>query len=212
MMFVVQSLMNKPRAGLVFSDQNPSQRTRWVEEMRVKLPGIRVMESVNGFDQRETEAEMRSLGLRYQELSFKNYGVLACWITKYKGFLWQASNKIDEICWLEDDVDVGHDWDSGISFVDFVTQEADRHPRDRLIRMGQWGECYVTRLEAAERVSAKMLSEGISANVDNQLRECGEIFVPGCPYRLRCPSNFGDTLRCAPIDEERLRDAAPTQS
>ena len=200
--------MNKPRAGFVFSDQSPSQRTRWVEEMRGKLPGIEVMESVNGFIQHETETEMRGLGLRYRGLSFKNYGVLACWITKYKGFLWQASNKIDEICWLEDDVDVGYAWDSGRFFSDFVVQESAKHPRDRLIRMGQWGECYVTRLEAAERVSAKMFSDGISANVDDQLRECGEVFVPGCPYRLKCATNFGDTLRCAPINEERLRDAS----
>lgn len=196
----MQSLLEKSRSG---------DRVKWVEEMRQQIPEIEVLPSVCGFDQDEVLGELRNAGLAYHGLAFKNYGVLACWLTKFKGFQMQVDQQIPAACWLEDDLLLGHTFETGEFAKDFILRTSkDIDPTCNILRYGGWGECYVTFLDGAKRLVEKLRTDGIRGNVDNQLNWCGEKHIPGFSYRLKCWSNWGDTLKGKEIEESLRADFA----
>ena len=67
-----------------------------------------------------------------------------------------------------------------------------------MIRLGKWGEGYITSLEGAKRIVNKIKKYGIFGNIDNQLRNiCGkEICVRrDTPWKVVISSNDGDCLK-----------------
>ena len=187
-----------------FFVQTLGKRQEWVEDIRRQIPELEIMQSVNGLDHEEAERELLGLGLEYHNLGFPNYGVLGCWLTKFKGFEMQARDGIPAACWLEDDLLLGFSFE-GLTFRQFVEEEAGKPGKYDILRLGGWGECYVTHLDGATRLVERLRKDGIRCNVDNQLKACNE-HCPGiAPYRPRCGTNCGDTLKGRGIDQERLR-------
>lgn len=162
------------------------------------LPQLELIKSVNGYNIRETLLELRQTKLKFITLDnlFQNFGTLACFITKYNCFLYQIDKKIPFMCSIEDDMLLVP------GFEEFVQKQAKMlrtASRVNMIRLGDWGEGYITSLVGAKKIVELIKSTGIIRNIDNQLRkDCGEEIYQPCPYWKRTKlSEQGDIARTA---------------
>ena len=59
-----------------------------------------------------------------------------------------------------------------------------------MIRLGTWGEGYVTSLKGAQIIQQKILEHGIKRNIDKEFEKYSR-FVPNVPWKLMVESNEG---------------------
>ena len=107
---------------------------------------------------------------------------------------YQINNNIQYLCFIEDDLIIEE------SFPKFVEDKIhffhDNHSL-KMIRLGAWGEGYITSLKGAERILEHIYKLGINENIDNQLRNsCGhEMPVEGTPWKVMVTSNNGEASK-----------------
>lgn len=180
MKFIVQHLLNL----------KSEQRSLWVEEMKRYIPDIEIFPSVNGFDEAETQKELANTGVPFIHLQHHNYGSLACWVTKYKCLQKQVDQQIPEMCMIEDDVELDETF---VCSVNALKKRFLEDPDLNMIRLARWGEGYITTLESAKRILALLKEEGVTGNIDNQLRgNCGKEVVIPIIHNVRVAANCGD--------------------
>jgi hypothetical protein len=197
-MFYILSLMKEDRKSFVYRNLTLFDQ-------------FDIFQSVNGYNSESTIQELKASGLKFMSLHDMNssrYGVLANFLTKYKMLQYQVEHKIPFACFIEDDLVLKKD------FVDKVYDKclhlftADKTLN--IIRLGPWGEAYVTSLESAKRILDLIQRKGIIDNIDNQLRlHCGKeknlskIFYEKS-YSLRSKTNEGDCLSTDYIDFNKI--------
>ena len=164
-----------------------------VEENKRIIEDLEIVQSVNGFNKLETMSELKKSGLRLVSLDggFKNYGTLATFLTKFKCFKMQIENKIEYMCILEDDVLVKNNFEQYVKNLLIRFKDKDLN----MIRLGSWGEGYITNLQGAARIVAAMYKTGIIRNVDYQLREfCGKEITTflHTPWTIKIRGGHGD--------------------
>lgn len=170
-----------------------------------------LIQSVNGYSEEDTLQALKESGLRFSNLHDANslrYGVLANFLTKYKMLEFQVEHEIPYMCMIEDDVIVNH------KFVDFIYHKAlnilKKNPKLNIVRLGVWGEGYVTSLVSAKRIIKLIKQKGICENVDNQFRKyCGpeKNISKQCYniiYELASKPNSGDCLNTNFIDLSKI--------
>jgi len=197
MKFIVQSLMNKPRGEKTYSKKNPSERYEFTQEMKGIIPEIEVFEAINVFDVEETTSALISTGLEFHHVLFGNYGSLACWLTRYLCLEKQVKEGIPIMCLLEDDVCL---YEGFAEMAERAAMMFDIVADLNVIRLGTWGEGYITSLESAKRILAFLKKNGIRDNIDNQLRVgVGREFHLPLIHELKTWTNCGEIRETPPL-------------
>ena len=157
------------------------------------LPQLQLVKSVNGYNMFETLWEFKKTGLKYIGVDdlFQNYGTVACFLTKYKCLVNQIEEASQYLCFIEDDMLLGPKFES---FVQTQVHLLQRDKTINMIRLGPWGEGYITSLASAKRLVAIIKQSGIIASIDTQLRKhCGkEVHAPNTPWRRTRLNEDGD--------------------
>ena len=110
--------------------------------------------------------EIRRLNLRYQFQGSRNYGALANALSKFNAFTYQLKHRIPRMLLFEDDV---------ILKPDIVETACSTFMNSSTLILHWWGEGYRTDLNAARGLRKCFCIEGITMNVDNQIRRvCGK--------------------------------------
>ena len=145
------------------------------------LPELKLFRSVNGFNIMETQKNLeQELGLDFNSLAppgllknpeeLKNHkpkwGTLACWLTKYKVLKWQVTQKIPYMCFIEDDLLLNKGFKEHCYN---IAQNLDNGDVN-IIRLGKWGEGYISTYESAKKILYNLYSSGILMPIDDQLR------------------------------------------
>ena len=175
-------------------------RKQLVESNVKKFPEIKIFKSINGYDTKETLEALEVSGLKYHYLGFPTYGTLANFLTKYNVLKYQIANKIDFMCFIEDDLEL-HD-----NFMVFIRNSLHLLKDDlelNMLRLDTWGEGYVTSLAGAERTKYHIDKKGICKNIDDQLRLISgkEKHITNTPWRLIHKTNAGDCLKTERLPE-----------
>ena len=173
-----------------------------IQKNRLIIPEMEIFKSINGYNEDSTINNLKKMKLKYISLDFETYGTLANFLTKVKAFQYQVKNNIKYMCLIEDDLILKDD------FKDFINQKLSLLKRYNMVRLGRWGEGYITSLEGAKEILKHIYEKGIILNIDNQLRiHCGkELRVWKTPWKLIVPPNEGDCLKTKKItDSKRLQ-------
>jgi len=197
-MFYILSLLRKDRHTFIHKNLSIYDK-------------FELFQSVNGYSEEETLKELKYSGLKFSNLHDANslrYGVLANFLTKYKMLQFQVEHEIPYMCMFEDDVIINN------KFVDFIYHQAlhafNKDPKLNIIRLGTWGEGYITSLPSAKRILKLIKHKGICENIDNQLRKyCGpeKNISKRCfdvIYGLASKPNSGDCLNTDFIDLSKI--------
>lgn len=167
--------------------------------MRQALPSIELFQSVNGFNRDETNKAMVASGLLYHYLAIPCYGSLACWLTHFACLQRQVKEEIPLLCFLEDDVEIYPEFES------LCRAAASAFARDEglnLIRLGNWGEGYITCLESAKRIIGLLKEQGIRNSIDNQLNQmAGQAWHLPLIKNVKVWTNAGDIRRTEALPE-----------
>ena len=189
--YFVQSLLTEERKKIIALNQKI-------------LPQLDVFQSINGYDKQGTIAALKSMKICFADLNeiYETYGTLANFLTKLKAFQHQIENKIPYMCLIEDDLILNP------NFKKFVESHLHHleHNKYNMLRLGQWGEGYITSLEGAINIVKMIYHSGIIQNIDNQLREnCGkELRLRNTPWKLAIGTNKGDCMKTQKISDDEM--------
>lgn len=180
-------------------------RVKYIEQNKKLFPFIKIFKSVNGYNINQTLNEMNTLQLKYKDLdeTFRTYGTLACWLTKYKMLKYQVDNKIPYLCFIEDDLVLDK------NFYSYVNDTLIHFKKNvNILRMMTWGEGYITSFESAKRLLAHLSRDGIIRNIDNQLREnCGnEVALENPPMKLMMKGGNGDCGKTKDLGNAKMQE------
>ena len=182
--------MSKTIIYLIQTLQTP-ERLYFISRNLQLFPELNIFNSINGYDIDETKNAFLESGLKFHNLQFMTYGTLANALSKINALKYQIENKIDYMCLLEDDLILKE------QFKNFVESNLYLLENCNMLRLCNWGECYVTSIDGAKNILKHIYNDGIIKNIDNQLREdCGkEIYLPNAPCYLGVDTNLGDCLK-----------------
>lgn len=167
-----------------------------------KYRQIETFKAINGYDKEATKKALVEADIPLLALAPTTYGVLANWLTKLLMLERQIADGTAYMLMLEDDVLLA---DGFVQLVEALVKDGKVFDKYNIVRLGPWGEGYVTSLESAKRCVRLLRAAGIRAAIDNQLRElCGpEVWfrVPVPVYwRLVYPSDTGDILKTEKLE------------
>lgn len=184
-------------------------RSRYIDKTINLFPFINIIQSVNGYNKKETIDEFLDLNLEFHKLKigpkndFNTYGTLACWITKVKFLKFQIDNNIPYALFIEDDFKLLPGFFDSLN--DIMSDKWSLLDHDvNIIRLFQWGEGYITSLSSAKRLLSAIKDTGVIDNIDNQLREKSgpELKLHfNNFYRKWVKTNEGDILKCDHLDD-----------
>ena len=171
------------------------QRKQIFKKNKLIIPALKLLHSVNGYNKLKVLELLKKLGLMYINIEFKTYGTVANFLTKYLCLLHQIQCGYKYMCFIEDDFLI---LDGFINFVEDNIYLLDK-PDINMIRLGKWGEGYITSLEGAKRIIKCIKYKGIMGNIDNQLREaCGkeiDIHTKNIFWKQIISANKGDCIK-----------------
>jgi hypothetical protein len=187
---------NTSVAFVVASIHSPgsAQHAKILARFQPELPRAVVLKGVDGFNETEVIEQLLESGLQFHNLSLyvRKWGKLATFLTKYRMLRHQVEQQIAVQVTLEDDVLPEP------PFRGLVQQACTEHfgfsvahrrhargfnrtkPVPDLIKMSTYAEVFVTSLQGARNILAKMHRYGIRKNDDQQLgdsRIMGHTFV-----------------------------------
>jgi GR25 family glycosyltransferase involved in LPS biosynthesis len=172
---------------------------------------IELFQSVNGYSEDHTIKSLQQSGLIFHNLHDSHslrYGVLANFLTKFQILEYQIEHDIPYICFLEDDVCIKKNF---INFIyDDAIPEFKKDKKLNIIRLGVWGEAYITSLASAKRLIKIIKQTGIRENIDNQLRTLSgkELDLSSQSYHklftMSSAPNSGDCLNTKFIDISKV--------
>ncbi len=182
-----------------------------IERSKSILKDVEVFDAVNGYDPLSVLEDLMHSPLSFHQLEqqFQTYGTLACFLSKYQCLQEQIERKLDFMCMLEDDVQIPEDCqkylDEQVEW--FKSQQAQDCPV-ALVRLGKWGEAYLSSYEGAHHIIRELESMGIVANIDNQLNKltsCVASKFGSFKYDLVVPTNGGDISKTRKLKNETLK-------
>lgn len=179
------------------------ERQNLVKKNQERFPEIDVFRSINGYDIKETLSHLTNSKLQYHHLEFATYGTLANFLTKYNVLLHQIEQNIPFLCFIEDDLELHDNFLSHTSALlnYFQTQNIN------MVRLGKWGEGYITSLNGAKNIVQFIQKRGITHNIDNQLRKFSgqEFYAKSTPWTLKYETNKGDCLKTEKINLDLIK-------
>jgi len=233
---VVSLVPSKKRAAAragVRAGAGPETRYQIREEFlnanRREVPGLHVLDAVNGYDRNETIRQMRALRIPYCFYCKRpSFGDLANALSKLKALQEQVERRVPFQAIVDDDV-LMH----GESFPQYVADlsrsyflatdaAGARDPvgwRERrvvtdLVKLGNYGEGQLTSLVSAERILRKWQTTGFIGCSDQQWGSSWRMnatianVAKYTPWTVLTKTNSGDVLK-APFlteaDEDMLR-------
>lgn len=160
--------------------------------------------AINGYDKEETKRALVEAGIPLLALGNRTYGELACWLTKLLMLERQIADGDAYMLMLEDDVLIE---DGFMGLIEALIRDGTVFKRYNIVRLGPWGEGYVTSLDGARRCVRLLRAAGIRNAIDNQLRElCGPEIWFRIPYpmfwNLTCPPGAGAILKTEKIEKD----------
>jgi len=147
-------------------------RANCVDKLSSKIPNLEIYESVNGYDVTETRNNLKSSGLVYHQYlpecykCFRNYGTVACFLTKFNILQRQLEERTEFVCLIEDDVEVG---DGFVDNVRDICNILDKNSDLTSARMTTYSAVLIFPLSGAERIVSQMKKFGIMKNIDDQI-------------------------------------------
>jgi len=192
--------------------EKDNERVQIFRKNKKIIPELKLFRSVNGFNIPETKNNLEQEDLVYKCLAppgmhndpkkLQNHkakwGTLACWLTKYKVLKWQIQNKIPYMCWIEDDLLLKP------GFEEYCYSKLDKLKPGviNIIRLGKWGEGYITSYETAKKVLYNLYKTGVNMPIDDQLRvNEKEYHCPKeTPWLLAVGSGFGERAKTKVIN------------
>lgn len=206
--------MQNPLSPIAFAmlvlDKDPERLQNFNENLKV-VPHLKMYKSVDGFNTEETAKIMEREKLEYSGLAppgmngkkVKNHkpkwGTLACWLTKYKILKWQIKNKVPYLCFIEDDLILLPDFQN---FCLSLLHNIKPGTTD-IIRLGPWGEAYITSFDSAKNILFDLYNKGIIMPIDDQIRVHSKEYVAGrknTPWVLTVESGTGPRTKTKFID------------
>ena len=183
------------------------ERMPFINKNLQSFPDLKIFKSINGYDINETINEFKKSNIEFNSLLFLTYGTLANYLTKVNAFKYQVDNNIEYMCLIEDDL-ILHE-----QFKSFVETKLYLLKNCNILRLCDWGECYITSLNGAKNVLKHIYNDGIINNIDNQLRtDCGmEIYIPNAPISLAIGTNEGDCLKTKTFLIEEIKNLSSTR-
>lgn len=176
------------------------ERLVFINKNIQKFPDLKIFKSINGYDINETTNEFLKSGLKFNQLDFLTYGTLANFLSKVNAFKYQVDNNIEYMCLIEDDVVLHRPFKIFVENYLFLLKDCN------ILRLSDWGECYITSIYGAKNILTHIYNDGIIKNIDNQLREnCGkEIHIPNAPFDVVVKTNEGDCLKTKTIIDFKI--------
>ena len=174
------------------------------------FPNLKIFKSVNGFDEDLTLKNFKHENITFHSLSSQhlsqpinyNWGTLACWLTKYKALRWQIENNIPYLCFIEDDLLISED------FVNYCYTHLSYTSDSSFIRLGKWGEGYITSLEGAKNIIREFSIVGITKPIDMQLRSMKTVeeinISEYTPWLVLVKPEKGQRTKTKPLDVSKL--------
>lgn len=187
-----------------------SDRRAWVTTLQKQMPCLQIWKAIDGYRPQDTMAAFRRSGLAFRRwpdpegYSFFRYGKLACFLSRYFLLRHQVDSKIPFMVILEDDLLIE------ASFPAFVSNAINLlriFPHLNIVRLGPWGECYITSLRGATRIIQLIQNKGIVNHSDVQLRtECGpELSLHRiAPFTNLVAANHGDITKTPLISSDDI--------
>lgn len=159
---------------LIENIENPhAERFNWIKKNINLYPQIKIVPSIDGRKEDEVKTALKASGLELNHLHYKTYGTLAVFLTKFLAWEKQIKENVPYLCLLEDDLELN------IEFLPFIEKQKDllNDTSVNLLRVAEFGECYITSLDSAKRLIKKIKEDGILMNVDEQMRVSGEKII-----------------------------------
>ena len=200
---------NAPLQFFVLSLGRDDRKHFYEENLKI-LPELQFFQAVNGYDKTETVQEFKKLNIPFYNIMYPIYGTLANIITKIKAMKYQIEHKIPFICFIEDDIILKP------TFKPFIQYAITNYLRNNIniLRLGPWGEGYVTSLYSSRRILQYLHKKGIVDNIDNQLKYfCGPEFeITGTPWELHHFDGVRDCLSTPLLDQQFYGSLPPKQN
>jgi len=174
---------------------NTPERRKIYEQNKKIIPKLTLLQSVNGYNKTLVLELLKKVKLSYINIEFQTYGTLANFLTKYLCLLNQIQKGFNYICFIEDDFLLLK------GFTEFVEKQIPLLETEtaNMIRLGKWGEGYITSLQGAKNIVSSIQKKGIMGNIDNQLREaCGkevDVNTENKYWKMAFKTNKGDCLK-----------------
>lgn len=157
-------------------DPKRQANVTWQAESNARLlPGMRMLQGVNGLNHTEVIGELIASGLRFHDLSraARKWGVLACLLTHYKALMYQVQHRLPFMVTLEDDVRARPAFQALIgaacTHLERWSEQNQRVPD--LIQLSRFLEVKLTPLSGAERLLQLIHERGIRKSADQQFAD-----------------------------------------
>ena len=158
-----------------------------------------IYRGVNGYDPAKTLRALKKSKLGFFNMSFRTYGTLACFLSKY--FVideFAKSKEYDFLCVIEDDLKLHRG--SKMEISDLAADLRRTRGDKDYLQMCDWGEGYVISKQGAANLLEKFSKRGIFENIDNELARFGNSMKSQLPYTLVVATNEGDILKTPSLD------------
>ena len=181
---------------------NRTDRIYNYEMTKKAIPDLKVFHSYD-YSKVDILREFRKMRMRFKDMTFNSYGMLANGVTKLRAFEYQIKMNIPYAIFLEDDVLVFDEKFTDTACNYLVNQQ------NGLVRFGVWGEAYASSYNGAKYVMRRFCEKGITRNIDDQLNE----FIHYSPngqvngWSLKAKTNRGHISESKHYDKLKLRGA-----
>ena len=192
--------MNKSDLKFIILSLKLDNKKNILEHNQKIIPNLEVLKSINGYNINETKKALKISNLKLINLDSWHYGTLANFLSKYYCLKYQIEKKIPYMCFLEDDIILSPNFSKFVE--DNLIHLDNKNLNINLIRLGNWGEGYITSLRGAERIIKLIDFNNIKYSIDNQLRLlCGKELVLNNHklWILASSPNDGDCLKTEAI-------------
>lgn len=150
-----------------------SERYDWINKNTNLYPQIKILPSVDGRDKELVKKILKETNLSFYQTGFKTYGTLAVFLSKFLAWEKQIKENIPYMCLIEDDIEL---YENFLPFLEEKKYMLDS-PSVNILRLGDWGEAYLTSFDSAKRLIEKIQTDGIRRNIDEQLWDSGEVVI-----------------------------------
>jgi hypothetical protein len=169
--------ITRPNANLsvrvLIMTMGTSQRLRFIAQNQKIVPGLQTLRAVDGKNASLVLSQLLVQGLQFKRLcsGYETMGNVANFLSRFLAFKAQLRDRVPFQATIEDDLHL----DSG--FLPFVAgvAYAARWPSDgrdgskTYVRLGHYGEGYVTSLDSARALVERMQEAGIAGCPDQQM-------------------------------------------
>ena len=157
---VVISLLTQERMNII-----EFNKAHWGKD-------VHIHRAIDGFNHTRVAEALKQNKITYHKLCkhHDSFGMLACWLSHYEVMKWQVDQGIEWMARFEDDIRMSNTWKRMLKTPLCVpsTRRINAHTADMTL-LGTYGEAYLTSLEGAKRMVAKLQHYGVFGCQDQQM-------------------------------------------